>query len=113
MMFNGSEHIGPEEHAQLITARGGAINAYTSWDQTVYFDDVTRESLPLVIDLEHERLANLDISDASLEREKQVVVEERRLRSEDQPMGRAYEALFGLLWQALPYRTPVIGWKSD
>jgi predicted Zn-dependent peptidase len=113
MMFNGSKHIGPEEHAQLITARGGAINAYTSWDQTVYFDDVTRESLPLVIDLEHERLANLDISEASLDREKQVVVEERRLRSEDQPMGRAYEALLGLLWQALPYRTPVIGWKSD
>jgi predicted Zn-dependent peptidase len=113
MMFNGSKNIGPEQHAQLITARGGAVNAYTSWDQTVYFDDVTRESLPLVIDLEHERLANLDISDESLAREKQVVVEERRLRSEDQPMGRAYEALFGLIWQAVAYRTPVIGWKSD
>jgi len=113
MMFNGSEHLGPEQHAQLVTARGGMINAYTSNDQTVYFDDVTRESLPLVIDLEYERLAYLDISEESLNRERQVVLEERSLRIEDTPMGRAYEALLALLWQALPYRTPVIGWRSD
>jgi len=113
MMFNGSKHIGPEQHADLISARGGEVNAYTSNDQTVYYDDVTRESLPLVIDLEHERLANLDISAKTLDRERQVVLEERRLRSEDQPMGRLYDALFSLVWQALPYRTPVIGWRSD
>jgi zinc protease len=113
MMFNGSKHIGPEQHADLISARGGEVNAYTSNDQTVYFDDVTRETLPLVIDLEYERLAYLDISAKSLDRERQVVLEERRMRTEDVPMGRAYEALFALLWQALPYRTPPIGWRSD
>jgi zinc protease len=113
MMFNGSEHIGPEQHANLISARGGEVNAYTSNDRTVYFEDITRETLPLVIDLEHERLAHLDISAASLDRERQVVLEERRMRTEDVPAGRAYEALFALLWQALPYRTPVIGWRSD
>jgi zinc protease len=113
MMFNGSKHIGPEQHANLISARGGEVNAYTSDDQTVYHDDVTRETLPLVIDLEHERLANLDISATSLDRERQVVLEERRLRNEDAPMGRLYEALFALLWQALPYRTPTVGWRSD
>ncbi len=113
MMFNGSKHIGPEQHANLISARGGEVNAYTSNDQTVYFDDATRETLPLVIDLEYERLAYLDISEQSLDRERLVVLEERRMRTEDQPMGRAYEALLTLLWQALPYRTPVIGWRSD
>jgi zinc protease len=113
MMFNGSKHLGPEQHANLITARGGEVNAYTSNDQTVYYDDATRETLPLVIDLEHERLAHLDISPKSLERERQVVLEERRMRTEDVPSGRAYEALFALLWQALPYRTPTIGWRSD
>src|SRR5262249_40051585 len=59
MMFNGSKHIGPEQHAELLAARGGTVNAYTANDQTVYFDDVTRETLPLVIDLEYERLAYL------------------------------------------------------
>jgi zinc protease len=113
MMFNGSKNIEPEQHANLISARGGEVNAYTSNDVTVYYDDATRETLPLVIDLEHERLANLDISAASLDRERQVVLEERRMRTEDVPMGRAYEALFALLWQALPYRTPPIGWRSD
>jgi len=113
MMFNGSKHLGPEQHAELIAARGGSVNAYTSSDQTVYHDDVTRETLPLVIDLEYERLAYLDISAKTLDRERQVVLEERRLRNEDSPMGRLYEALFATLWQALPYRTPVVGWRSD
>jgi predicted Zn-dependent peptidase len=113
MMFKGSAHLGEEEHARLVNARGGEVNAYTTRDHTVYFDDVTSESLPLVIDLEHERVANLDISEKTLDSERQVVLEERRMRTEDQPMGRAYEALLALVWQAHPYRWPVIGWRSD
>jgi predicted Zn-dependent peptidase len=70
MMFNGSKNIGPEQHSDLISARGGTVNAYTSNDETVYFDDATRETLPLIIDLEHERLAHLDISATSLDRER-------------------------------------------
>lgn len=113
MMFNGSKHLGPEEHARLVNARGGQLNAYTSRDQTVFFEDITSESLPLVIALEAERVANLDISEASLEKEREVVLEERRLRTEDQPDGRAFEALLALTFQAHPYRNPVIGWRSD
>lgn len=113
MMFKGSENIEPERHAQLINARGGRINAFTNRDHTVYFSDVPSESLPLVIDLEHERVANLDISDRTLTSEREVVLEERRMRTEDSPMGRAYEALPALMWQAHPYRWPVIGWRSD
>jgi len=113
MMFKGSRNIAPEEHARLINARGGTVNAFTTQDYTVYFDDVTTESLPLVIDLEHERVANLDISQKTLDSERQVVLEERRMRTEDQPMGRTYEALLALTWTAHPYRRPVIGWRSD
>jgi predicted Zn-dependent peptidase len=113
MMFKGSKHIEPERHAQLINARGGRLNAYTNRDHTVYFSDVPSESLPLVIDLEHERVAHLDISDATLTSEREVVLEERRMRTEDTPTGRAYEALPALMWQAHPYRWPVIGWRSD
>jgi predicted Zn-dependent peptidase len=58
-------------------------------------------------------VAHLDISEHTLTSERQVVLEERRLRTEDSPMGRAYEALLALVWQAHPYRWPVIGWRSD
>jgi len=113
MMFKGSEHIDEEVHAQLINERGGRINAYTSRDVTVYHEDITAESLPLVLDLEAERFLNLDISAETLESEREVVLEERRLRTEDTPDGRGFEALAALTWQAHPYRWPVIGWRSD
>jgi predicted Zn-dependent peptidase len=113
MMFKGSAHIGSEEHARLIEARGGTVNAFTTRDVTVYFEDVTAEALPLVIDLEVERLAHLDVSEGTLASERQVVLEERRLRNEDDPEGIALEQLPALLWQAHPYRWPVIGWRSD
>lgn len=113
MMFKGSKNIGEEEHARLIGARGGRINAYTSRDVTVYHEDVTAESLPLVIDLEAERVAHLDISQENLDDEREVVLEERRMRIEDRPGGLAFEALAALSFQAHPYHWPVIGWRAD
>jgi len=113
MMFKGSENIAPEQHAKLIEARGGRVNAYTSRDFTVYFEDVPSESLPLVVDLEAERVAHLDISEKTLGSEREVVLEERRMRTEDSPDGRAFEALLALTFEAHPYRWPVIGWRSD
>ncbi len=113
MMFKGSKNIGPEEHARLVGARGGRINAFTSNDVTVYHEDVTAESLPLVIDLEAERVKHLDISQETLDSEREVVLEERRMRVEDRPGGLAFEALAALTWQAHPYHWPVIGWRAD
>jgi zinc protease len=113
MMFRGTENLPPESHERFIEGRGGRVNAYTNRDVTVYFAIVTEEHLPLVIDLEAERLAHLDIGEASLESEREVVLEERRLRTEDDPRGRAYEALLALAFQAHPYRRPTIGWRSD
>jgi len=113
LMFKGSQHIKPEQHARLIQARGGEVNAFTTNDFTVFLDDVTPEALPLAIALEGERVANLDISEATLASEREVVLEERRLRTEDDPEGRAFEALMALAFTAHPYRTPVIGWRSD
>ena len=113
MMFKGSLNIPPEEHARLLEARGGRVNAYTTNDVTVFHEDVTPDTLPLAIDLEAERVANLDISEKTLASERQVVLEERRLRTEDNPEGRLFEALFALTFVAHPYRWPVIGWRSD
>jgi zinc protease len=113
MMFKGSKRIAPEEHARLVQSRGGRLNAWTSRDSTVYFSDVTAESLPLVIELEAERVANLDISEQTLHSEREVVLEERRMRVETRPAGLAHEALYALTFAAHPYRRPVIGWRSD
>ena len=113
MMFRGTKRLGSEAHERLIEERGGRVNAFTSLDVTVYFEDVAAEHLPLAIELEAERLAHLDVSEASLESEREVVLEERRLRTEDNPEGRAHESLRALTFVAHPYRVPPIGWRSD
>jgi zinc protease len=113
MMFRGTDRLPPESHERLIEARGGRVNAYTTNDVTVYFEEVSPDSLPLVIALEGERLRNLKITEETLASERQVVLEERRLRTEDQPEGRAFEALLALTFTAHPYRIPPIGWRSD
>jgi predicted Zn-dependent peptidase len=113
MMFRGTDRLPPESHERMIEARGGRVNAYTTNDVTVYYEDVAPDSLPLVIALESERLKNLRITEETLASERQVVLEERRLRTEDQPDGRAFEALLALTFTAHPYRIPPIGWRSD
>jgi zinc protease len=113
MMFRGSKNLPPEAHGRIIAERGGRVNAYTSRDVTVYFADMTAEHIPLLVELETERLANLDISEESLTSEREVVLEERRMRTEDNPQGLAFEALLALTFEAHPYRVPTIGWRSD
>ncbi len=113
MMFKGSLHVGPEEHARILESRGGRVNAFTTNEETVFHEDVTPENLQLAIELEAERVANLDISEATLTSEREVVLEERRLRTEDSPDGRLFEALLATTFIAHPYRWPVIGWRSD
>jgi len=105
--------LGPEAYTRLVEERGGRINAYTSRDVTVYFEDVAPEHLPLMIALEGERFANLEVTEEALKAERQVVMEERRLRSESDPEGLAFEALMTLIFQAHPYRIPTVGWQSD
>jgi zinc protease len=113
MMFRGTDRIPPEAHERLISARGGEVNAYTTDDVTVFHSDIAPDSLPLVIELEAERVAHLKITDEVLDSERQVVLEERRLRTEDSPQGRTFEVLLALTFMAHPYRVPTIGWRSD
>jgi zinc protease len=113
MMFRGTDRLPPESHERLIEARGGRVNAYTTADTTVFHEDVAPDSLPLVIALEAERLRNLKITEETLASVRQVVLEERRMRTEDSPDGRAFEAMLALAFQAHPYRVPTIGWRSD
>jgi predicted Zn-dependent peptidase len=113
MMFNGSRKYGPKEFDRRLEAAGGSSNAYTSQDLTAYYEDFASEALPLVLDLEADRMASLIIDDTSLARERDVVKEERRFRTDNDIDGMLAEALGALTYLAHPYRWPVIGWMSD
>src|SRR5712671_7165980 len=113
MMFNGSKKYGPKEFDRRLESAGGTSNAYTSTDVTAYYEDFAAEALPLVLDLESDRMASLTIDDESLQRERKVVKEERRFRTDNDIDGMLDEALSALAFLAHPYRWPVVGWMSD
>ena len=113
MMFNGSKKYGPKEFDRRLESAGGSSNAYTSNDLTAYYEDFASDALPLVLDLEADRMASLTIDDTSLAREREVVKEERRFRTDNDIDGMMDEALGALSFLAHPYRWPVIGWMTD
>jgi predicted Zn-dependent peptidase len=113
MMFRGSKDLGPEEFARIIQAKGGEVNAFTTQDNTSYFENVPAEHLELVVRLEADRLLNLDLTQESFASEREVVRSERKLRSVDSPFGLPLELLFATAYSQHAYQWPVIGWDSD
>ncbi|RYZ71728.1 MAG: insulinase family protein [Proteobacteria bacterium] len=113
LMFKGSRNFGPKAFFQELEAKGAAVNAYTTRDYTVYHETFTKDLLSRVIELEADRLSGLNLTDLVLYTEKQVVAEERRLRTENSPDGRMQEALWALAYKSHPYRWPVIGYSED
>jgi zinc protease len=113
MMFNGAAKYGPRQFDRVLEARGGYSNAYTSNDLTVYHEDFTTEALETVVDLESDRMRSLRIDDEALAQEREVVKEERRLRTENSIFGLMEEQLEALVFLSHPYRWPIIGWMAD
>ena len=113
MMFKGTRNVPPGEFSKRIAAAGGRENAFTSRDYTAYFQQMQKDRLELSMQLEADRMANLVISDELFAKEIQVVMEERRLRTDDQPQSVVYERLMATAYQAHPYRRPIIGWMDD
>ncbi len=113
MMFKGTPRHGPGEFSRLIAARGGSENAFTGADYTAYFQTLERSHLRLALELEADRMRNLLLDPAEFAREIRVVMEERRLRTEDDPQAYAYEAARATAFAVSPYRQPVIGWMAD
>jgi zinc protease len=113
MMFKGTEEVPPGEFSKRIAAAGGRENAFTSRDYTAYFQQMQKDRLELAMQLEADRMANLVISDELFAKELQVVMEERRLRTDDQPQSVVFERLMATAYQAHPYRRPIIGWMDD
>ena len=113
MMFKGTPDLKPGEFSRRIAALGGRDNAFTSRDATAYHQQVPAQSLEAVMKLEADRFANNQWSDDEFKREIEVVKEERRQRTEESPRARMFEAMNAMIYQASPYRRPIIGWMSD
>jgi zinc protease len=113
MMFNGAKKYGPGEFDHAMEAQGGANNASTSNDLTIYQDWFPSSALELIFDLEADRIQNLAFDPKIVDSERQVVYSERRLRTEDSNQGLLNEQVYAAAFTAHPYHWPVVGWPSD
>ena len=113
MMFKGSRNVEPESHTSLISSVGGRSNAYTTEDETVFWQTFPAQYVPLVLWLEADRMATLRVDDAAFRREREVVKEERRMRIENQPYGRLSEIIYDNAFEVHPYKHPPIGSMAD
>jgi zinc protease len=113
MMFRGTEEVEPEEYSKIVQRNGGQTNAFTTQDYTTYFATIASDRLGVVLDLEADRMANLVISEELYGPERKVVMEERRMRVDNSPVGALVEQLSAGAYLAHPYQYPTIGWMSD
>ena len=113
MMFKGTRAVPAGEFSKRIAAAGGRENAFTSTDYTAYFQTLDKSRLPLAMKLESDRMQNLDLTAKEFGREIKVVMEERRMRTDDDPQSLMYEIMMSTVYQEHPYHNPVIGWMSD
>jgi zinc protease len=113
MMFKGTEKVGPEEFTKIVQRNGGESNAFTSTDYTTYFETLSADRLKTMLELEADRMRNLKLVESLFEPERKVVMEERRLRSVDNPWGALFEELSAAAYRAHPYMWPIVGWMKD
>src|ERR1700756_839878 len=113
LMFKGSKNVEPEAHTSFISSVGGKSNAYTTEDETVFWETVPAQYLPLALWLEADRMATLRIDKETFESEREVVKEERRMRIDNQPYGRLNEIIFDQAFAVHPYKHATIGSMED
>ncbi len=113
MMFKGTTRYPKGSFSRIVRKNGGIDNAFTSQDFTAYFENVAADRVGLALELEADRMQGLTLDNGEFQTEREVVKEERRLRSEDDPQGALVEALFAQAYMSHPYHWPVIGWFAD
>ncbi|MGZ3536647.1 MAG: M16 family metallopeptidase [Thermodesulfobacteriota bacterium] len=113
MMFKGTEKVGPEEFSRVIQENGGNDNAFTSRDYTAYFENMSIDRVQIPIDLEADRMQHLLLREEDFRTERMVVMEERRLRTEDNPQSNLQEHVEAAAFLTSPYHWPTIGWTED
>ncbi|MEW5745458.1 MAG: pitrilysin family protein [Nitrospirota bacterium] len=113
MMFKGTPAYGSKQFSTIIQRNGGTDNAFTTKEHTTYFQSLASDRIGISIELEADRMRNLLLDPKEVIAERNVVMEERRMRYEDDPQNLLYEELIATAFTAHPYRWPVIGWMSD
>lgn len=113
MMFKGTAKYGSKQFSNIIQRNGGMDNAFTTKDCTVYYQNLSSDRIHLSIELEADRMINLLLDHEEVISERNVVMEERRMRYDDNPQNYLYEETIAAAFKAHPYRWPVIGWMSD
>ena len=113
LMFKGSKNVQPEAHTSMLASVGGQSNAYTTDDETVFWETVPAQYLPLVLWLEADRMATLTIDKDTFTNEREVVKEERRMRVDNQPYGRLNEIIYDQAFTVHPYKHATIGSLQD
>ena len=113
MMFKGTSTHKNGEFSRIIAENGGRENAFTGADYTAYFQQLEKSRLAIAFELEADRMRNLVLDDQEFAKELRVVMEERRLRTDDQPEALAYERFMATAFTTNSYKNPIIGWMRD
>jgi len=113
MMFKGTDKHPAGEFSRIIAENGGSENAFTGRDYTSYFQQLEKSRLPIAFELEADRMRNLQLPEDEFQKERKVVMEERRMRTEDKPSALTYEQFMAAAFEVNPYHNPVIGWMGD
>ncbi len=113
LMFKGTDKLKPGEFSKIVARNGGRDNAFTSYDYTAYHQTVAKDRLPLMMELEANRMTHLTLTKEVIEPERQVILEERRMRTDNNPGAQLREQLDTVQYMNHPYRIPVIGWAHE
>lgn len=113
LMFKGTKELEPGEFSKIIARQGGQDNAFTSQDVTAYFQRIAKDRLPLVMKMEADRMQNLQLSQEDVLTERDVILEERRSRVDNNPSSILGEEMMAALYRGHPYGDPVIGWEHE
>jgi zinc protease len=113
LMFKGSKNVLPEAHTSYVAAVGGQSNAYTTEDETVFWETVPSQYLPMIVWLEADRMATLRVDKDTFTNEREVVKEERRMRIDNQPYGALNQIIYDQAFTTHPYKHPTIGSMAD
>ncbi len=113
LMFKRTKKLKEGEFSEIVAKNGGRENAFTSYDYTGYYQDIAADRLELMMKLESDRMANLQLEPVDITHERQVIIEERRLRIDNNPSALLDERMMAVLYLHHPYGTPVIGWLNE